>query len=211
VNGLTIHQLYQQGVQLTQAGWACENVGNWVGAGQNYQQALQAFDACGRIPGVQPVDRLYWVGACQFRLGWLTHLAGNLAWAQGWFNLARASLEQVCRLDPQNSAYQGLLGQVTQVGPAPAVQAVPQEARPPSRPKTDRTPPRDEPSPVLGVIKQGLNVLPDILKLFKGSDKGPGETDTSGGGWLGALLTGGGDGSGAGWGGGDGGWGTGGE
>ena len=182
MNAMTIAQLYQQGVQLAQAGWMCETMGNPLGAGQNYQAALQTLDACGRLPGAQPLDRLYWMGCCQLRLGWLTYMAGNPVWAQGWFNLAQASLAQVCQLDPTNAAYHGLLQQV-------------QQGQSSHNGKGS--------SPWLGLLKKGLGMLPDLIELFKGANNGQAASgwmggmgnsgDAGWGNWMGGAWNGGGN------------------
>jgi hypothetical protein len=153
-----IQQLYQQGVQFAQAGWACETMGNPMAAGQHYQQALQVFDACGRLSGVQPVDRQYWMGSCQLRLGWLTHAAGNVQWAQGWFQLAKQNMMQACRCDPNNPTYRGVLGAITGAQDK----------------KSGGT--------FLGLLKKGLGMLPDVIEAFSG------KKNDNGGGWLNTLL-----------------------
>jgi hypothetical protein len=171
MNALAIQQLYQQGVQRAQAGWMCESMGNVLGAGQNYQAALHALDACGRLPGAQPLDRLYWMGCCQLRLGWLTYLGGNPAWAQGWFNLAQASLAQVCQLDPTNTAYQGLFQQVQQGQGSHDANS-------------------GGSSPWLGLLKKGLGMLPELLELFNKSGNPHGGPAHGASSWLGGLLGG---------------------
>jgi hypothetical protein len=154
----TIPQLYQQGVQFAQVGWACETMGNAMAAGEHYQQALEVFEACGRLRGVQPVDRLYWLGSCQLRLGWLTCAAGNFPAAQGWFQLAQQNLLQACRCDPSNPTCRRVLGAVARV--------------------------RDRKSggTFLGLLKKGLGMLPDVIEAF--CDR----KDDNDGGWLNALL-----------------------
>jgi hypothetical protein len=181
MNALAIQQLYQQGVQLAQAGWMCENLGNLMGAGRTYQQAVQVLEACGRFAGVQPLDRLYWLGCCQLRLGWLTYLAGNPLWAQGWFNLAQASLGQLCQLEPNNAAYLGLFQQV-------------QQHQAPSGTQDGGG------SPLLGLLKKGLGMLPELIQLFKCSGGGHGHSGNTPPGWMGGM--------GGAWGGGNGGWGN---
>lgn len=171
MNGTAIQQLYQQGVQLAQAGWMYECTGNPAAAGAHYQQALGTLDACGRIPGVQPVDRLYWMGSCQVRMGYLCHAAGNFAWAQGWFGLVQQSLAAVCRCDPHNPTYQGLFRQVQQV----------KETKPGEG--------------LLGLLKKGLGMLPDLLESFNKSDASAPNAPSApaaGNDWMNQLLGGGG-------------------
>jgi hypothetical protein len=149
----TVYQLYQQGMQLARAGWSLECMGNPAAAGAHYQQALQAFDACGRIRAPQPLDRLFWVGSCQLRLGCLCQFAGNVAWAGGWFQMARASLQQASQLDPANAAARALLGQF----------------EPPTAPSPQQQPAKGGTPSGWDLAKKGLEALPKLFELFKGS------------------------------------------
>jgi hypothetical protein len=161
MNAFRMQQLFQQGVQFAQVGWAYERMGNAMAAGKSYQQALQALEACGEGPGVPLVDRFYWMGSCQLRLGWLTYMAGNIPWAQGWFRMAQENLVQACHCDPNNPTYRGLLGQVAQV----------QDTKPSNA--------------FLGLLKKGLGMLPGLLENLTGK-----KDDKSGGGsgWLESLM-----------------------
>ncbi|HYT90231.1 MAG TPA: hypothetical protein VEL76_16105 [Gemmataceae bacterium] len=163
MNGFTMQQMFQQGVQLAQAGWAYEMMGNAMAASKSYQQALQALDTCGSLPGAPPVERFYWMGSCQLRLGWLTYLAGNLPWAQGWFHLAQESLRQACQCDPNNPTYRNLLGQVAGVQDKKFGNAF------------------------LGLLKKGLGMLPGLLeKLTRNQDDNT--NGRSGSGWWENVL-----------------------
>jgi hypothetical protein len=160
MNAFMIQQLYQQGVQCAQAGWAYENMGHSMAAGRSYQQALGALEACGQLPGAVPVDRFYWIGACQLRLGWLTYMAGNLPWAQDWFQLAQQNLLQACQGDPKNPTYRGMLGEVTKVQDKKSGGAF------------------------LGLLKRGLGMLPGLVENLAAKK----DENSGGGGWLQNLL-----------------------
>src|SRR5437867_3301734 len=120
-----IQQWFGYGVHLTQTAWAYEQRGDPMTAANCYQQGLQAFATCGTLAGVQPIDRLYWIGVCSLRLGWISVAGRNPAWAEYWFGQARAALEDACRCDPGNRGYQDLLQRVPRPQPQPAQPAKP--------------------------------------------------------------------------------------
>src|SRR3954452_13713487 len=100
-------QSFNQAMSCLQAGQQLEQMGNLVAAGPYYQQALYALAACTQMLGPLTPDVVYyWMGCCQVRLGFLTHAAGNLSWAQDWLRQALASAQAACQRNPANPWYQ---------------------------------------------------------------------------------------------------------
>lgn len=165
-------QLCGQATALAQAAWGHECQGNPAAAGQLYHQAVQLYAAArAQTGGRLPDPAHFCLGCAQVRLGWLSHVGGNPAWAEQWLRLALPELEAAWRACPANPHYQHMLGHTaTLLGRTDLADAVSRTAAPQPAP-TGRPPSGG--GDWVKWLKQGKELLDLFGSLTGGTESGP--------------------------------------